>query len=170
MAKIDILSPSETSVRIANNSLYIAGFNAHHGVYWDEQQFKYVQGRFVRAGYQAQSMVASHDASSGDEANQPGFQDLEMWQATSANFLTRRVRCWLKTFDLAKGEGSAEWRGWSAGLDQINAGHTSGPPPGSVHREVSFQAKPLLPIGNYERGTDLPFTCYFDHKKRFHGR
>jgi hypothetical protein len=177
IAEIDLQHDytSGYTVLIRNNSIFIRSDTGHHGIYFRQYQFKDINGEFYLVGIESQSITLSMYSADEEEMKSSDYQEVDMWQGTSANLLTSKAECWLQTFALPQGdkkpnESSPEWREWKAAVDSINSRRIARPANG-VRQKVNFQRKIKIPLNQFNLDEDYtPFQCYFDHKKKFHGK
>ena len=164
IAVIDVYeNTSSYQFKINNNSLYIKTNTAHHGVYFSQYQFKKKNDGFYLVGVEAQSISPTTFTLDSDNSE----HSLEMWDGLSVNFLTSKAECWLETFDLESGEKSKAWKQWRAALTKLDKGKRS---TNAISRTISFKRVNLEPLDKFDTyNINYPFTCYFDHNKRFHG-
>lgn len=148
---------------IKNNSLYIKINTAHHGVYFSQYQFKKKNDAFYLIGVEQQSIIPTSFLLNSDNSE----HSLEMWEGLSVNFLVSKAECWLETFDLEKGKKSKAWKEWSVALRKLDKGQRS---TNSINRTVTFKHENLVPLNEFDSfDINYPFTCYFDHNKKFYG-
>jgi hypothetical protein len=147
------------TVKFKDNSIFIRGDTGHHGISFSQYQFKEINGVFCLVGVESQSMASSVYSVGKEELNSPEYEEVEMWSGTSINLLTSKAECWLQT--------NPEWE---LALSSFKSGSraTKG-----VSRQVSFSKTKLISLNKfnfYEPDAQIPpFTCHFDHKKKFHG-
>jgi hypothetical protein len=84
-------------IRIENNSIYIRGDTAHHGIYFAEHQYKLRNGTFRLVGTESQSITLSQPENRPKRDNCQG-KLFEMWEGSSLNYLNSTEFRWEQAF------------------------------------------------------------------------
>jgi hypothetical protein len=158
ITKVDISSWSmpEIDITIKNNSLFIEGLVAHHGLHGKRYQFKRINGKFRLIGMKWQHLVslACHD---DDESPPCGW---EGFSGNSYNFLTSSALCWQDIFNPDNKQRFKE---------AIRRFHEWLQPKGGVRHQMTFRPIDLpLMDGFAESEFSSPESCYFDGKNKLH--
>jgi hypothetical protein len=163
----DSINPYSASIR--SNSIFIRYDTVHHGLYFTQYQFRKINDVFYLVGMEWQSIAPSVYGTSQEERDDPNYQEVEMWAGTSVNFLTSKAECWQQNFNLENGENSPEWKEWESACSEFDNGRraTKG-----VKRQIGFPKRKLVSLDEFSFYGEsyTPFTCYFDHKYKFHGK
>jgi hypothetical protein len=145
---------SHAKVSIKNNSLFLEEWTGLHGWHGVRYQFKRIDGEFTMIGAEHRSETLG--CYSGDES--PTCGEYEAFNGTSYNFLTSEALCWRENicFDDEK-RGKEASRRFNAWLQ----------PKGGSRHKMSFRKINLILLdGSDFDVSDLPETCYFDHKNK----